>query len=111
MAHKRFTRREFLRTLAVAGASGAAFSLASCSKAEREQFFQKHFLEMTDAEKKQTVKRLEEGYLEKYGLTFSRERSRGHAPHPVGVRPRPFALYRVQAMRLCLCEGEQPVAA
>jgi len=71
MAHKRFTRREFLRTLAVAGASGAAFSLASCSKAEREHFFQKHFLEMTDAEKKQTVKRLEERYLEKYGRTFA----------------------------------------
>ncbi|MGD0232718.1 MAG: 4Fe-4S dicluster domain-containing protein [Syntrophorhabdales bacterium] len=71
MAHDRFTRREFLRTLAVAGASGAAFSLASCSKAAREQFFQRHFLEMTDAEKKQTVKRLEERYLEKYGRTFA----------------------------------------
>jgi molybdopterin-containing oxidoreductase family iron-sulfur binding subunit len=71
MAHKRFTRREFLRTLAIAGASGAAFSLASCTKAEREQFFQKHFLEMTEAEKKQTVKRLEERYLEQYRLTFS----------------------------------------
>ena len=84
MAHKRFTRREFLRTLAVAGASGAAFSLASCTKAEREQFFQKHFLEMTEAEKKQTIKRLEEGYLEKYGLTFSREQFKGPSPTPCG---------------------------
>ena len=70
MAHKRFTRREFLRALVAAGASGAAFSLASCAKTEREQFFQKHFLEMTDAEKKQTIERLEEGYREKYGLKF-----------------------------------------
>ena len=80
MAHKRFTRREFLRTLAVAGASGAAFSLASCSTEEREQFFQKHFLEMTDLEKKQTVKRLEERYLEQYGLTFSVS-AQGATPH------------------------------
>jgi Fe-S-cluster-containing dehydrogenase component len=64
------TRREFLRLVAVAGVSGAAFSLASCDKETREQFFQKHFLEMTAEEKKQMVTRLQDGYARKYGKKF-----------------------------------------
>ena len=84
MAHKRFTRREFLRTLAVAGASGAAFSLASCTKAEREQFFQKHFLEMTEAEKEADDQEAGGGLPGEVRTDIQCEQPRGDSPTPYG---------------------------
>lgn len=80
MADKHITRREFLRTLTIAGFSGAAFSLSSCAREQREQFFQKHFLEMTDAEKQEMIKRLEDRYFKKYGRSFSIS-SQASRPH------------------------------
>ena len=71
MADNKLTRREFLRTLVAAGVTASTFSLASCTKDERESFFQKHFLEMSEAEKKQLVARLEERYLKEYGRSFN----------------------------------------
>lgn len=67
---KGFSRRDFLRLVTVAGLSGLTAPLASCTREEREQFFQKHFLEMTDDEKKSLIKRLQDNYLQKYGKKF-----------------------------------------
>ncbi|MGQ9509064.1 MAG: 4Fe-4S dicluster domain-containing protein [Thermodesulfobacteriota bacterium] len=44
--------------------------LISCGKEEREDFFQKHFLEMTREEKEALIARLEERYLKKFGRRF-----------------------------------------
>jgi Fe-S-cluster-containing dehydrogenase component len=71
MAPKKMTRREFLRLVTTAGAAGAVFSLASCDKRTREEFLQKHFLEMTDDQKKTVIARLEAEYAEKYGKKFT----------------------------------------
>jgi len=60
-------RRAFLKS--VGAVAGAAF-LASCDEATREAFFQAHFLELDDAEKKRVVARLEKEYEEKYGKPF-----------------------------------------
>jgi Fe-S-cluster-containing dehydrogenase component len=43
---------------------------ASCTKAQVEEFLQKRFREMTEAEKKEVIRRLEEIYLRKYGKKF-----------------------------------------
>lgn len=53
---------------AVAGISLG--TLASCTTVEVEEFLQKHFREMTAAEKKQVIKRLEDTYFKKYGKRF-----------------------------------------
>jgi molybdopterin-containing oxidoreductase family iron-sulfur binding subunit len=41
-----------------------------CTKEAKEEFLQKHFLEMTDEDKKKTIKRLEEKYFRLYGTKF-----------------------------------------
>ena len=43
---------------------------SSCSQAQVEEFLQKRFREMTGAEKKEVIRRLEETYLRKYGKKF-----------------------------------------
>jgi len=50
----------------------AALSLgsSSCTQAQMEEFLQKRFREMTEAEKKEVIQRLEETYLRKYGKKF-----------------------------------------
>ncbi len=50
--------------------AGSAMANLSCRKEVTEEFLQKHFLEMTDEEKKQTIKRLEDKYLRSYGKKF-----------------------------------------
>jgi len=65
------TRRQFLGLVASAGVSAATFSLASCDKRTREEFLQKHFLEMTDEQKRQVIARLEEQYSREYGKKFT----------------------------------------
>ena len=47
--------------------AGLSLGSLSCTKAGREEFLQKHFHEMTETEKKQVIRRLEEKYLKKYG--------------------------------------------
>lgn len=71
MADARFTRRDFLKIASVATLSGVGLSGISCKKADLEEFLQKRYLEMTDEEKKQTIKRLEQKYLKKYGKQFT----------------------------------------
>jgi Fe-S-cluster-containing dehydrogenase component len=68
---KNFSRRDFLRLTAVGGLSVLSMPLASCDRRAREEFLQKHFLEMTEDEKKRTIKRLEENYQAKYGKNFA----------------------------------------
>jgi molybdopterin-containing oxidoreductase family iron-sulfur binding subunit len=70
MGNRVYTRREFMKTLSVAAATGAAFSSLSCTKEAREEFLQKRFVEMTDDEKKRVIARLEEKYRREYGKQF-----------------------------------------
>ena len=67
MGNRVYTRREFMKTLSVAAATGGAFSSLSCTKEAREEFLQKRFVEMTDDEKKRVIARLEEKYRREYG--------------------------------------------
>ena len=57
--------------LSAGAVAGAALGSLSCSQADVEEFLQKHFHEMTEGEKKQVIKRLEEKYWKKYGKKFS----------------------------------------
>ena len=43
---------------------------SSCTQAKVEEFLQKRFREMTETEKKEVIRRLEEIYLRKYGKKF-----------------------------------------
>ena len=47
--------------------AGLSLGGLSCTKADVEEFLQKHFREVTEDEKKQVIRRLEEKYLKKYG--------------------------------------------
>ncbi|MGD0234052.1 MAG: 4Fe-4S dicluster domain-containing protein [Syntrophorhabdales bacterium] len=71
MARKPFSRREFIKMASIATLSGFGLSGVSCKKADLEEFLQKHYLEMSEEDKKQTIKRLEEKYLKKYGKQFT----------------------------------------
>lgn len=71
MKNKHYTRREFLRNLTLTTLAGMSLPiLSSCSKDEIEDFLQKHFLEMTEEEKKQVIAKLEKRYFEQYGKKF-----------------------------------------
>ncbi|MBM4307083.1 MAG: 4Fe-4S ferredoxin, partial [Deltaproteobacteria bacterium] len=71
MSNKNCSRREFIRNLSVTALAGLSLPLlSSCSKEEVEDFLQKHFLEMTDEEKKQVIAKLERRYLEQFGRKF-----------------------------------------
>jgi len=52
--------------------AGSAMANISCRKEVTEEFLQKHFLEMNEEEKKQTIKRLEDKYLRSYGKKFEK---------------------------------------
>jgi Fe-S-cluster-containing dehydrogenase component len=71
MAHDFFTRRDFLRSLALAGISTLGLSSLSCTREAKEEFLQKHFLEMGEEEKKRVVARLEEKYRSQFGKKFT----------------------------------------
>lgn len=61
-----------MRTLALAGLSGLSLPiLSSCTKDQREDFLQKHFVEMSIEEKRALVLRLEGRYLNRYGKKFN----------------------------------------
>jgi Fe-S-cluster-containing dehydrogenase component len=70
MRDSAFSRRDFLRTLSLAALSAATLPLIACSKEEREEYLQKHYLEMTPDQKKAMVARLEAKYRAQYGKTF-----------------------------------------
>jgi Fe-S-cluster-containing dehydrogenase component len=71
MASKRYSRRDFIKMASVAALSGFGLSGVSCKKADLESFLQKHYLEMTEDDKKRTIKRLEERYFEKFEKQFA----------------------------------------
>ena len=51
---------------AAAGLAGAMLPLNKADASFWEVFFQKHFIEMNDAEKKKVIQRLEKEYAQKY---------------------------------------------
>ena len=71
MRDRRYSRRDFIKIASVATLSGLGLSGISCKKADLEEFLQKHYLEMTEEDKKRTIARLEEKYLKKYGKEFT----------------------------------------
>jgi len=83
-------RREFLR---VAGAGVAAF-LAGCGAKQREAFFQRHFRELDQQERRQVLRRLEREYQETYGKPFS-----------VTAEPAPEGVQFAYALDLSRCIG------
>jgi molybdopterin-containing oxidoreductase family iron-sulfur binding subunit len=71
MRNKLYSRREFIRTLSGVALAGLSIPvLSSCGKEQVEDFLQKHFLEMSDEEKRGLIARLEEKYLRKYKKNF-----------------------------------------
>jgi len=61
------SRRNFLKATAL---TTAAAALGGCGT-DMKDFLQKHFKEMTPADKKEVIARLEDKYLKKYGKEFS----------------------------------------
>jgi Fe-S-cluster-containing dehydrogenase component len=53
--------------MSIGALAGLSLGSLSCTKAGVEEFLQKHFREMTEEEKKQVIRRLEEQYARKYG--------------------------------------------
>jgi molybdopterin-containing oxidoreductase family iron-sulfur binding subunit len=70
MSNNRYTRRDFIKIVSGTLIAGSAMANVSCKKEVTEEFLQKHFLEMNEEEKKQTIKRLEDKYLRSYGKKF-----------------------------------------
>jgi Fe-S-cluster-containing dehydrogenase component len=62
-------RRNFLKGAAL-GLAGAALPLKKADASFWEDFFQRRFIEMNDAEKKQVIARLEREYEEKYNTAI-----------------------------------------
>ncbi len=50
--------------------AGLSLGSLACTRTQVEEFLQKHFREMTQEEKNQVIRRLEEKYLRKYGKEF-----------------------------------------
>lgn len=69
MRELEINRRTFLKG-AAAGLAGAMLPLNKADASFWEAFFQKHFIEMNDEEKKRVVERLEKEYEEKYKLAI-----------------------------------------
>ncbi len=61
-------RRDFLKT---AGTATVAAFLATCDKATREAYFQKHFKELKNGELKAVLQRLENKYSKEHGKSIT----------------------------------------
>ena len=70
MENREHTRRDFMKMMSMGALAGLSLGSSACTQADVEDFLQKHFREMTEEEKKQVLKRLEEKYLKKYGKKF-----------------------------------------
>ncbi|HLA28599.1 MAG TPA: 4Fe-4S dicluster domain-containing protein [Syntrophales bacterium] len=70
MEDREHTRRDFIKMMSMGALAGLSLGSSACTQANVEEFLQKHFREMTEEEKKQVLKRLEERYLKKYGKKF-----------------------------------------
>jgi len=64
------TRRDFMKMMSIGAMVALSLGSSSCTQAQVEEFLQKRFREMTEAEKKEVIRRLEEIYLRKYGKKF-----------------------------------------
>ncbi|MBW6486099.1 MAG: 4Fe-4S dicluster domain-containing protein [Syntrophobacterales bacterium] len=64
------TRRDFMKMMSMGAMAALSLGSLSCTRAQVEAFLQKHFREMTEAEKKEAIRRLEETYFRKYGKKF-----------------------------------------
>jgi Fe-S-cluster-containing dehydrogenase component len=67
---KTFTRRDILKG-AASLAAASALPLREAPAATLEEFFQKHFTEMTPDQVKKTLRRLEEKHAKQYGKKFT----------------------------------------
>ncbi len=65
---RKATRRQFLKGALAAAVGGG---LAGCDVTTREAFFHRRFKELSRAEKRDILERLERDYTEKYGSPFS----------------------------------------
>ena len=90
--------------MSIGALAGLSLGSLSCTKAGVEEFLQKHFREMTEEEKKQVIRRLEEKYLKKYGRKSSDQHTTGRDRGPLGIRPRSVPLHRLPQVRLRLRE-------
>ena len=70
MSNDLYTRRDFIKIASASLLAGSAIANIACTKEATEEFLQKHFLEMTEEDKKRTIKGLEEKYLRLYGTKF-----------------------------------------
>jgi len=64
------TRREFMKMMSMGTVAALSLGSSACTKDKVEEFLQKNFREMSETEKKQVIRRLEETYLRKYGKKF-----------------------------------------
>ena len=64
------TRREFMKMMSMGTVAALYLGSSACTKDKVEEFLQKNFREMSETEKKQVIRRLEETYLRKYGKKF-----------------------------------------
>ncbi|MCX8023088.1 MAG: 4Fe-4S dicluster domain-containing protein [Syntrophorhabdaceae bacterium] len=72
MADKLYTRRDVVKVISFSLLAGSGLLGSSCvNKEATEEFLQRHYLEMTEDEKKRVVKRLEERYRKDYGVKFN----------------------------------------
>src|SRR5450759_232721 len=70
MEDRSHTRREFMKMMSLGAMAALSLGSSSCTQAQVEEFLQKRFREMSEEEKKQVIRRLEETYLRKYGKKF-----------------------------------------
>jgi Fe-S-cluster-containing dehydrogenase component len=64
------SRRDFMKMMSMGAMFALSLGSSSCTQAKVEEFLQKRFREMTEAEKKAVIRRLEDIYLRKYGKKF-----------------------------------------
>jgi len=70
MEDRSHTRREFIKMMSMGTVAALYLGSSACTKDKAEEFLQKNFREMSETEKKQVIRRLEETYLRKYGKKF-----------------------------------------
>lgn len=64
------TRREFMKMMSMGTVAALSLGISACTRDKVEEFLQKNFREMSETEKKQVIRRLEETYLRKYRKKF-----------------------------------------
>ncbi len=112
------TRRRFLSkaVVAVSGMSAVAGAISPLRHLDPgdlpslEEFFQKHYKEMTPEDKEQVFARIRAGGRAAIRRHADDLRSAAAGRRRVRLRPEPQPLHRLPPLRARLREGEQPVA-